>query len=481
MKKIMIGILSALMAISMVFSLAGTSFIVADTEPQQSTPTEIKLGGLFPLTGGLMAGGVEREAAARLAIVDINADTNILPSHSLTLLSKDTGTDTTKGAAAATTAVSEGAVGIIGAASSGVSQAVAKAVLAEKKPVVSYSSTAASLSNTTEYPNFARVAPPDSLQAAALAKILVKQNVTEIATLSTSDAYGKGGITELKAALPDTIKVATSQEFAPSATDVSSQLQAIASSDATVVVLNVVIEDAKTVFSQAADAGVSAQDGYIWYGTDGSVQVKVYQDDEGKINQDVIDAAGLIVGTRGYTNTSIAEYKAFIELWNMSDPNTYAGAGDEEPNFYATYAYDAVYLYAHALHAMVTASPTVDHTDGDLLFAQLLKTSFNGATGNVSLNANGDRVAAFEAVQLEVDNDTVTFNVVSIVNVDGTVTEVADIKVLDLTSTTTTASATSSASASETTSDSPFGIIAFVGVFIITSIVSAVFVLRRRR
>ena len=451
MKKIMIGILSALMAISMVFSLTGTSFIVADTVPQQDK-TEIKLGGLFPLTGRLMAGGVERDAAARLAVAQINNDSDILPNHTIKLLVKDTATDTTTGTTVAKAAVTDGAVGIIGAASSGVSQVVAQAVSDTNTPVVSYSSTAASLSNTTAYPNFARVAPPDSLQAAALAQYLVGQGVTEVATLASSDAYGKGGITEFLNALPDNVTVATSQEFMAGGSDVSSQLKAIKDSGATVVVLNVVIEDAKTVFNQAADAGLSAKDDNItWYGTDGVVQTDVYTDEDGKLVQAVVDAAGDLIGTRGFTDTTLTEYKAFLDLWEKSDNTTYAGAGDRDPNFYATYAYDAVYLYAHALHKMVTDG--TDYEDGTLLFTELLNTSFNGATGLVNLDSSGDRIAPFEVVKLESNATAVKFNVQTVIT----------------------------AERAETTSDSPFGIIAFVGVFVFISVVSAVFARRRRR
>ena len=48
-----------------------------------NAPTEILIGGLFPLTGNLAAGGIPRSSAFRIAIEDINNDTCLLPGFFL--------------------------------------------------------------------------------------------------------------------------------------------------------------------------------------------------------------------------------------------------------------------------------------------------------------------------------------------------------------------------------------------------------------
>ena len=80
----------------------------------------------------------------------------------------------------------------------------------------------------------------------------------------------------------------------------------------------------------------------------------------------------------------------FLDLWEAADPVNYAGAGDRTPNTYATFAYDAVYTFAHAFEAMIAAG--TDYTDGDALLAELYKTDFTGATGPLTFDENGDRL-----------------------------------------------------------------------------------------
>jgi len=52
--------------------------------------------------------------------------------------------------------------------------------------------------------------------------------------------------------------------------------QAIKDSGAHVIVLNVIVQDAVTVFSQAPDVGMTG-DGWVWIGTDGSTQEQVFE------------------------------------------------------------------------------------------------------------------------------------------------------------------------------------------------------------
>ena len=60
-------------------------------------------------------------------------------------------------------------------------------------------------------------------------------------------------------------------------------------------------------------------------------------------------------------------------------------------DFYAAFAYDAVYVMAHAIERTLAASPGATEIDGEVLLAELLNTSYVGATGLVSFNEHGDR------------------------------------------------------------------------------------------
>ncbi len=386
--------------------------------------TTIKLGGLFPLTGKLQAGGVERRAAAQMAVDVINANDSLLSGYTLELVVKDTATDPTTGKSAAEELAAAGVVGFVGAASSSVSKAIAAVAEQNKIPQISYSSTNPDLSNKTVYPYFLRVVPSDAVQGVAIANIIKDLGFTQIATLATSDDYGEGGISVVEDTAKDLgIEILSSQRFDKGAPDVKTQLQAIKDSGAHVIVLNTIVGDAKTVFSQAGDVGLVGKD-YVWIGTDGPTQEGVFENDDGTVDQTVKDNMQGMIGTapnRGSGPT----HDAFLDLWetcNGKDNNTYTGCGDRTPNTYASFAYDAVFAFAYAIERLVKDSK--DYNDGDLLLAELKKTDFMGATGHVTFNSQGDRNALYDIVNLQGDKFAVvgSWDETSGMSITGTIT-----------------------------------------------------------
>jgi ABC-type branched-subunit amino acid transport system substrate-binding protein len=366
-----------------------------------AAPAEIKIGGLFPLTGPLSFGGVEREAAFRMAIEEINEDSSLLPNTNITYLVRDTATDPATGVTAAGELIAWGAVGLIGAASSSVSMAVAGGpALTNKIPQISYSSTNALLSDKVTYPYFLRVVPPDSLQGVALANIVSKFGWDQVATLATSDDYGQGGINVFEDKAKELgISIATSQKFLQGYTNVTTQLRAINDTNVKIIVANFIANDAKTVFLDALDLGMTSENEFVWVGTDGLTQEFVYSGD-----LDIQKAMQGMIGTRPNIGSGLI-YDHFVNMWSNckgSDASEYAGCGpDGPPNTYATYAYDAVYTYAHAFQALIDAGE--DIYDGDILLTQLYKTNFAGATGHISFDANGDRKGVYNILNLQSD------------------------------------------------------------------------------
>ena len=360
------------------------------------TVTDIKLGGLFPLTGSLSAGGVEREAATRMAIKQINADNTAFPNINLELIIRDTKTDATTGATVAQQVRDLGVVGVIGAASSGVSAAVQGVLKQSKIPQISYSSTAPGLSDKTEHPYFLRVVSPDNLQGRALSDILKLYGFDNVATLATSDDFGLGAIEVFETeAAADGITVSTSQRFSSSASSVRTQLQAIKDSGARVIVLSTFIQDAITVFSQAAEIGITGE-GWVWIGTHEPTREEVFAD-----RPTIEEAMNGIIGTRPEQFLS-AEKTAFLDLWENcagESASVYAGCGDRTPNTYAPFAYDATFVFARALQKMVVAGE--DYTNGPKLLAELAKTEFIGATGSLRFNSNYDRISDYDIVNLQ--------------------------------------------------------------------------------
>lgn len=358
-----------------------------------AAPKKLTLGGLFPLTGTLSGGGVEREAAFRMAINEINDDDTLLKDTVLDYAVRDTATDPTTGASVAQELLDLGVFGLVGAASSSVSKAIAEKAEAAQVPQISYSSTNPDLSDKDTYPYFLRVVPPDSVQGVALANILDEMDFTAVATLATSDDYGLGGIGVFEDAWEDLGNtVVTSQRFAQGASDVSTQLQAIKDSTATTIVLNVIVGDAITVFSQAEDVGIEP-DEYTWIGTDGPTQEQVFEGDD-----DIKAAMQGMVGTA--PNRGAGElFVHFKDMWECADPTHFEGSGDRDPNTFATFAYDAVYAFARAADSMIAAD--MDPEDGPALLEKLKTLTYTGATGPVGFDANYDREGVYDLLNLQ--------------------------------------------------------------------------------
>jgi ABC-type branched-subunit amino acid transport system substrate-binding protein len=358
-------------------------------------PSEISLGGLFPLTGALAGGGVEREAASRMAVNEINSRADILPQTTLKMIVRDTGTNPTTGAVAAQELIDLGVFGLVGAASSSVSKAVADVATVAEVPQISYSSSNADLTNKTDYPYFKRVIAPDASQGVALANILYNNlGINLVSTLATSDDFGMNGITAFTSeftALGGTIDV--SQAFGQGSNDATTQLSAIASGVARTIVINTIVGDARTVMAQAGAAGISPSGGWQWVGTDSATQEAVFSG-----NAAIQAAMEDMLGT-ALNSGSGDQWLRFKDMWECGDPVKYSGSGDRNPNTFASFAVDAVYAFARAAHNMIERGD--DLTIGADLLAELQDLVFDGVTGLVSFDSNGDRNAVYELLNLK--------------------------------------------------------------------------------
>lgn len=186
-------------------------------DPVASSGTEsILLGGLFPISrssdgkcGVLRKAAVERAEGMVFAIHSINNDSSILPRVNLSFDIRDScsianialensieyvqHSDGQCANVTSSTAVS----GVVGASSSRISASTASFFRLFQIPQISYSSTAALLSDSTVYDYFFRTVPSDVFQARAMADLIENFNWTYIFALYSDDTYGQEGIASL--------------------------------------------------------------------------------------------------------------------------------------------------------------------------------------------------------------------------------------------------------------------------------------------
>jgi hypothetical protein len=160
--------------------------------PAGATGGPLVIGTLLPLTGNLAFLGPPEVAGAKLAINDINAAGGVLgqPAQLVEGDSGDTSTDT------ATQTVDRllqsGVNAIIGAASSGVSLTVIDTIVGAGVLQFSPANTGDGFTTYNDNGLYFRTAPPDVLQAIALADLIIEDGNNTVGILALNDPYGTG-------------------------------------------------------------------------------------------------------------------------------------------------------------------------------------------------------------------------------------------------------------------------------------------------
>jgi ABC-type branched-subunit amino acid transport system substrate-binding protein len=147
-------------------------------------------------------------------------------------------------------------------------------------PVLSFSASAAELSNKVLYPSFFRVIPSDNLQARAVVALLAAAGFKRVAIVFQNDPWGDGLGKSIKAecdlldkklsiAIPVSVSIEVSSNgAASSARSVNDALVAIKASGIRVIIVVVLGIDVKNFFDSAAVVGVKSPE-YQFIGVDG--------------------------------------------------------------------------------------------------------------------------------------------------------------------------------------------------------------------
>ena len=179
------------------YVLAGDSAnATSDEGPAYAAPgatgEPLVIGTLLPLTGNLAFLGPPEVAGARLAVNDINAAGGVL-GQPVQLIEGDSGDASTDTATQTVDRLLQGGVNaIIGAASSGVSLTVIDTITQAGVMQISPANTSDQFTAYNDQGLYFRTAPPDLLQARALADLIEQDVNNTVGILATNDPYGTG-------------------------------------------------------------------------------------------------------------------------------------------------------------------------------------------------------------------------------------------------------------------------------------------------
>ncbi|GAA4905521.1 ABC transporter substrate-binding protein [Streptomonospora salina] len=226
----------------------------------------LQYGYVFPETGDLSHLGPPQISAAKYALQEINDAGGVLDSEVPGILSGDEANDAAQANDAAGRLIDQDADIILGAAASGMTQAIMDSVTGAEVVQCSGSNTAPGLAAEDDTGYYWRTAPSDTMQGPVLAQQIAQDGHQSVAISYRADDYGEGLANAAADALEQNgIEVAANEGYDPNTANFDSVVSDISAADADAVVL-VAFEEGVQIITGLIEDGVSAD---TMYGTDG--------------------------------------------------------------------------------------------------------------------------------------------------------------------------------------------------------------------
>ena len=325
----------------------------------------VKIGGLYPLTGGYAATGIAMRNGARLAVAEVNAAGGLL-GKKVALVDADDASKPEQAVALMKDLLDkEGVVAIVGPANTGVGTAAGKLANERRVPLVvsnAVGNKVNELSKETPQNFVFRIAASEALQAQMMVtEACAARGKRKPAILADETAHGSGGRARLKALLQER-GVAPVYEAGIKAgeKDQTAQVQAARAAGADVILLFALANEGAAVTRSLEKIGWKAEIiGTSSLSSPDFTKAAGTFGEGTSIPQTVIEA-----------QATLPRQVAFFEAYRK----TY-GMATVEPAPGAAQTYDAVHLLAKAIRQAGATAPDQVRTA-----LESLKGTYEGAT-----------------------------------------------------------------------------------------------------
>ena len=152
-------------------------------------PEEVEIAFLYDMSGPIAGFSDAFQAAAEIAIDDVNSRQD---AYEFSVAEYDSGCDGSTAAEAAQDIVDDGIDLVVGALCSGASMGANTVLSTYGIPHVSPTSTNLELSDSVSYPGFYRVVPSDAIQGTAMYDLVDSSGASDIALAYIQDQYESG-------------------------------------------------------------------------------------------------------------------------------------------------------------------------------------------------------------------------------------------------------------------------------------------------
>ena len=344
---------------------------LASAPPVHAAEPEVRIGSASPASGPSAHLGKDTENGARLAIEDLNAQGLTIDGKKVkwVLLAEDDGGDPKQGTAVAQKLVDAGVVGVVGHLNSGTTVPASKIYHSAGIPQISPSATTP-LYTHQGFASAFRVVANDNMIGGILGRYaVVTLKARRVAVIDDRTAFGQGLADEfikgVKAA--GATEIVSRQFTNDKASDFNAILTQVRSRNPDLIFYGGMDAVAGPMLKQIKALGMAAR----FMGGDGvcSERLPILAGDG--VGEDKVTCA--VAG--GVSGAQEKVYADFIER--------YRKRFQIELQTYAPYAYDAVMVLATAMHNARSSDPAK-------YLPELAKIKYQGITGSISFDPNGD-------------------------------------------------------------------------------------------
>lgn len=392
------------------------------------TDGPLKIATLLPLTGDLAQYGGPMQDSAAMLVETVNACGGVF-GEPVELISADDETNPSAGAAAMTKLTEvDRVVAVIGAAGSAISSAAVDIAVRNQVVQISPSSTSPTFTDRAKNGEFNgfwfRTAPPDNFQGDALAQLANQQGFKNVAVLSINNDYGNGLIQAFVPAFKTLGGTVTNEAsptlYAPDATTFDSEVTAAFGDKPDAVLIVAYPETGSLILKSAYEQGLLDGTTKVLL-TDG-MKTENLAELVGQTGDGKFIAAG-VLGTA--PSAGGPGYEAF--------KGVYSGKFNRDPGVYDPNSWDAAAVIVLAAEAAKASSGTAikdqiqevanppgqevsDVCEALELVRQGQDINYQGASGTVDFNEQGDVVGAYDVWTISEDG---ALEVQSVINVGG--------------------------------------------------------------
>ncbi|KAK7320835.1 hypothetical protein VNO77_30680 [Canavalia gladiata] len=308
---------------------------------------KVKIGAIFTLKS---INGLVSKIAIEAAEKDVNSNPRILGGRKLSITVHDSNFSGFLGFIGALKLLMSDTVAIIGPQNSVMAHVLSHLANELHFPLLSFTALDPTLT-PLQYPYFVQTAPSDRFQMTAVADMIGYFGWREVVAVFSDDGQSRSGISVLGDELAErrcklSYKAALPPDPTATTGDVTIQLEKIKGMEPRVIVLHTFMKTGLLVFDVAQKLGMMNQ-GYVWIATSWLSTVL----DSASTTTSLSPIQGVLT-LRPHTPRS-RKKQAFISRWNR------ISNGSIGLNPYGLYAYDSVWMVAHAMKRFFDQNGTI--------------------------------------------------------------------------------------------------------------------------